>query len=66
MNKKLIIAVVVILVAVVVFMKMGDKKVAVPDVAEQTPDSLSQELDGLSDVNLNAELDSIDANVGKL
>ena len=66
MSKKLIIAVVVVLVAIVAFVKMGGNKVATNDVADQSADSLNQELDGLNDVDLGAELNGIDANVSKL
>lgn len=65
MNKKVIIALVIAIVAFFVFMNMGEKPV-VETETEVTANSLNQELDGLSDVDLNSELNGIDANVEKL
>lgn len=65
MNKKVIIALVIAIVAFFVFMNMGEKPVVEMET-EVTANSLNQELDGLSDVDLNSELNGIDANVEKL
>lgn len=66
MNKKVIIALVIAIVAFFVFMNMGEKPVVVETETEVTANSLNQELDGLSDIDLNSELNGIDANVEKL
>ena len=67
MNKKVIIALVIAIVAFFVFMRMG-KTPATTTTTETdiTADSLTQELNGLNDVDLGSELQGIDANVEKL
>lgn len=66
MNKKIIISLIIALIAFFVFLRMGDKSAVVENAPEVTSESLNQELDGLSDIDLGSELKEIDANVEKL
>lgn len=66
MNKKLIISIIVVVLAVVAWWVVSQQQASAPVAPVAENDDFSTQLSGLDSVDLQADLNSIDADINQL